>query len=57
MPAPVANAICGPTVPGTPVPPVGTNISTLNPCPLNACCDIWGQVSLLIYLLRSNSSH
>lgn len=45
MPAPVANAICGPQVPGTPTPPAGTNISTLNECPLNACCDKWGQVS------------
>ena len=45
MPAPVANAICGPTVPGTPKPAAGTNISLLNPCPLNACCDVWGQVS------------
>jgi LysM repeat protein len=45
MPAAVANALCGPTVPGTPTPPAGTNISMLNPCPLNACCDVWGQVS------------
>ncbi|KAF7337316.1 Glycoside hydrolase family 18 protein [Mycena sanguinolenta] len=43
MPPPVANAICGPQVPGTVTPPAGTNLSTLNPCPLNACCDIWGQ--------------
>ncbi|PWY76008.1 glycoside hydrolase family 18 protein [Aspergillus sclerotioniger CBS 115572] len=43
MPAPVANAICGPQVPGTPTPPSGTNISLLNECPLNACCDVWGQ--------------
>ena len=46
MPAVVANAVCGPQVPGTATPPAGTNLSTLNPCPLNACCDIWGQVSL-----------
>jgi hypothetical protein len=45
MPAPVTNAVCGPTVPGTPTPPAGTNVSTLNPCALNACCDVWGQVS------------
>ncbi|KAI0868461.1 hypothetical protein GGS24DRAFT_482282 [Hypoxylon argillaceum] len=43
MPAPVANAVCGPQVPGTPKPPKGTDISKLNPCPLNACCDVWGQ--------------
>ncbi|GAB1316462.1 hypothetical protein MFIFM68171_06672 [Madurella fahalii] len=24
-------------------PSAGTNISTLNPCPLNSCCNIWGQ--------------
>jgi hypothetical protein len=27
----------------TVVPAAGTNISTLNPCPLNACCNLWGQ--------------
>ncbi|KAH8703812.1 hypothetical protein BGW36DRAFT_288853 [Talaromyces proteolyticus] len=43
MPAAVTNALCGPTVPGTPTPPGGTNISMLNPCLLNACCDVWGQ--------------
>lgn len=45
MPAVVANAVCGPQVPGTATPPAGTDLSQLNPCPLNACCDIWGQVS------------
>ncbi|KAJ5121270.1 uncharacterized protein N7515_009231 [Penicillium bovifimosum] len=43
MPAPVANAVCGPQVAGTITPPSGTNLSTLNECPLNACCDVWGQ--------------
>ncbi|KAJ5726918.1 Glycoside hydrolase superfamily [Penicillium malachiteum] len=43
MPASVANAECGPQVPGTIAPASGTNISTLNECPLNACCDVWGQ--------------
>ncbi|RAK99289.1 glycoside hydrolase family 18 protein [Aspergillus ibericus CBS 121593] len=43
MPASVSNAICGPQVPGTPTPPSGKNISLLNECPLNACCDVWGQ--------------
>ncbi|KAF3484076.1 glycosyl hydrolase, family 18 [Arthroderma uncinatum] len=43
MPASVANAICGPTVPGTKVPPKGTDLATLNPCPLKVCCNIWGQ--------------
>jgi chitinase len=42
FPAPVQGTQCGPTVPGTLVPTSGTNISMLNPCPLNACCDAWG---------------
>lgn len=46
MPAPVANAICGPQVPGTRAPTDGTDISELNPCPLNACCNVWGQCGL-----------
>ncbi|KAH8649335.1 hypothetical protein BX600DRAFT_388677 [Xylariales sp. PMI_506] len=47
MPAPLANAICGPQMPGTEVPASGTsNISSLNPCPLNACCDVWGQCGI-----------
>ena len=43
MPTEIENAVCGPQVPGTPVASHGTNLSTLNECPLNACCDIWGQ--------------
>ncbi|KAK3934563.1 putative glycoside hydrolase [Diplogelasinospora grovesii] len=44
MPAPLANTVCGPQKPGTQAPTSGTvNISSLNPCPLNACCDVWGQ--------------
>ncbi|KAF2730201.1 glycoside hydrolase [Polyplosphaeria fusca] len=43
MPAIVPNAVCGPTMNGTVKPPSGTNISTMNPCPLNVCCNIWGQ--------------
>ncbi|KFY07990.1 hypothetical protein V492_06644 [Pseudogymnoascus sp. VKM F-4246] len=46
MPAPVANAVCGPMMVGTVQPPAGTNISTLNPCPLNVCCNIWGQCGM-----------
>lgn len=45
MPAPVSNAVCGPQVPGTAKPSAGTDLATLNPCPLNACCDVWGQCS------------
>ncbi|KAF1972056.1 glycoside hydrolase [Bimuria novae-zelandiae CBS 107.79] len=46
MPAAVANAVCGPTMPGTVKPPSGTNLSSLNPCPLNVCCNIWGQCGM-----------
>lgn len=43
MPAPVANAVCGPQVSNTGRPPPGTDLGTLNQCPLNACCNTWGQ--------------
>ncbi|KAL3430403.1 hypothetical protein BDV09DRAFT_189290 [Aspergillus tetrazonus] len=46
MPAPVANAVCGPTKPGTERPTEGTPIEDLNPCPLNVCCNIWGQCGI-----------
>lgn len=46
MPAPVKNAVCGPQVPGTKRPTNGTALADLNPCPLNACCDIWGQCGI-----------
>lgn len=44
MPAPVSNAVCGPQVPGTQPPTDGKSLADLNPCPLNACCDILGPV-------------
>ncbi|KAG6002439.1 hypothetical protein E4U43_001120, partial [Claviceps pusilla] len=43
MPAPISNAVCGPQKPGTPAAKPGTDLSTLNPCPLNACCNTLGQ--------------
>lgn len=43
MPNPLPDAECGPQVPGTPKPSNGTKLADLNPCPLNACCDIWGM--------------
>ncbi|KAL4820368.1 hypothetical protein BDW67DRAFT_172610 [Aspergillus spinulosporus] len=46
MPGPVANAVCGPTKPGTERPTDGTPIEDLNPCPLNVCCNIWGQCGI-----------
>ncbi|KAK8004679.1 chitinase [Apiospora arundinis] len=46
LPNAVANAQCGPTVPGTKAPTNGTVIAALNPCPLNACCNKWGQCGI-----------
>lgn len=46
LPAPVSNAVCGPTKPGTKKPTDGTKIEDLNPCPLNACCNKWGQCGI-----------
>nr|XP_036590015.1 glycoside hydrolase family 18 protein [Colletotrichum truncatum]KAF6802020.1 glycoside hydrolase family 18 protein [Colletotrichum truncatum] len=46
LPAPVSNAMCGPTKPGTTHPGAGKNISMLNPCPLNVCCNVWGNCGL-----------
>ena len=43
MPLPIENAVCGPQVPGTQKPTDGKKLADLNPCLLNACCDIWGQ--------------
>jgi LysM repeat protein len=43
FPAPISNAVCGPQKPGSKPPTDGSDIATLNPCPLNACCNIWGQ--------------
>ncbi|OBT82848.1 hypothetical protein VE02_08437 [Pseudogymnoascus sp. 03VT05] len=43
MPAPMSNAICGPQKPDTKKPTDGTKLADVNPCPLNACCNIWGQ--------------
>ncbi|KUM66694.1 hypothetical protein ACN42_g386 [Penicillium freii] len=45
MPASLTNAVCGPQKPGTKAPAGsynGWNLTTLNPCPLNACCSGWG---------------
>lgn len=46
MPSPIANAVCGPQKPGTKKPVKGEDLSDLNPCPLNACCNIWGQCGI-----------
>jgi chitinase len=46
MPGAVANAVCGPTVPGTPRPADMSTLANLNPCPLNVCCNVWGQCGI-----------
>ncbi|KAI0545346.1 hypothetical protein F4679DRAFT_561711 [Xylaria curta] len=43
MPAQDPTALCGPWVVGTKRPSNYDDVGKLNPCPLNACCDIWGQ--------------
>ncbi|KAL2837360.1 glycoside hydrolase superfamily [Aspergillus pseudoustus] len=44
FPAPIADAICGPMKPGTTMPDDSSPAewALLNPCPLNACCNLWG---------------
>ncbi|KAJ7505174.1 glycoside hydrolase superfamily [Mycena galericulata] len=39
MPPPLANAVCGPQVPGTANPGAGANLSTLNPCQCGTTSD------------------
>ena len=57
MPTTIDNAVCGPQVNGTTTAPHGTDLSTLNQCPLNACCDIWGQCgTTLDFCTISNST-
>ncbi|KAH8886056.1 class V chitinase-like protein [Thozetella sp. PMI_491] len=46
MPAVVAGAQCGPQVNGTARPANWSDISSLNPCPLNACCSMWGSCGI-----------
>ncbi|KAJ4248494.1 hypothetical protein NW762_012832 [Fusarium torreyae] len=46
FPDPIAHAQCGPQKPGTKKTKDATDISDLNPCPLNACCNIWGQCGI-----------
>ncbi|KAL4965565.1 glycoside hydrolase superfamily [Aspergillus stella-maris] len=44
FPAPIPNAICGPQVPGTEIANDSSSAgwALLNPCPLDACCNING---------------
>ena len=45
LPYPIANAVCGPTKPGTVLVPDQV-LDSYNPCPLNACCNKWGQCGI-----------
>ncbi|KAL8333671.1 hypothetical protein RB593_003384 [Gaeumannomyces tritici] len=46
FPSPTSNANCGPQVSGSKPPTDGSKIADLNPCPLNSCCNIWGQCGI-----------
>lgn len=46
MPQAIANAVCGPLKPNAKFPTGGKTLASLNPCPLNACCTIWGQCGI-----------
>ncbi|THC89832.1 hypothetical protein EYZ11_010716 [Aspergillus tanneri] len=46
MPGVLSNAVCGPQVEGSTRPSDWSDIGSLNPCPLNACCNIWGQCGI-----------
>lgn len=47
MPSALDNAICGPQVPGTTFNGTDADdLAALNPCPLNSCCNIWGQCGI-----------
>ncbi|KAI1739462.1 glycoside hydrolase superfamily [Xylaria scruposa] len=43
LPAPNKDAVCGPTKPGTENPVGDEKIEDLSPCPIKACCNIWGN--------------
>ncbi|KAL0935697.1 chitinase [Colletotrichum truncatum] len=45
MPNPISNAICGPQkLNGE--PRGNKKLEDMNPCPLNVCCNVWGQCGL-----------
>ncbi|KAJ4297053.1 hypothetical protein N0V88_003970 [Collariella sp. IMI 366227] len=46
LPTPFANAVCGLQKLGSASPTDGSKIADLNPCKLNACCNIWGQCGI-----------
>jgi chitinase len=46
MPAVDPLATCGPTVKGSQRPSDMSKINELNPCPLKACCNVWGNCGI-----------
>ncbi|KAF4442605.1 Killer toxin subunits alpha beta [Fusarium acutatum] len=41
--------------PGTKKPEKGTDLADLNPCPLNACCNIWGQCGVTAVFCKNTT--
>jgi GH18 family chitinase len=46
FPSAINGTECGPQVFGTLIPPVGADWEKMNPCPLNACCNISGYCGI-----------
>ncbi|KAI8966243.1 class 5 chitinase 1 [Daldinia sp. FL1419] len=54
FPVNIPNAVCGPQVNGTTPTSDPSTWSGLNPCLLNACCDIWGQCGITSEFCMAN---
>jgi hypothetical protein len=46
LPFPQQGAVCGPTKEGSKPPTGDQELKDVNPCPLNACCNVWGQCGI-----------
>lgn len=46
MPPTLPDVQCGPQKVGTVKPEGSFDFNSLNPCPLNACCDVWGYCGM-----------
>ncbi|KAK4186790.1 hypothetical protein QBC35DRAFT_464390 [Podospora australis] len=46
LPFPQKGAVCGPTKEDSKLPEGDKELKDLNPCPLNACCNVWGQCGI-----------
>ncbi|KAJ5994854.1 hypothetical protein N7481_001831 [Penicillium waksmanii] len=58
FPSSTDDALCGPQFKGTVEPKdmPYTNWTNLNPCPLNACCDKWGQCGVTVEFCEQANS-